>query len=241
GEFGDLPHLAIPRSQGGLASELLVTAEIRFAQDFQGWIALEFLAWWVRDLSRSGEWVQMRPLALPPVAYGTQLGRTLKFVLEFFFSHPGQSKEQVLQKLADFAASLKGSLQQYAAALDRPTQADPADVESLRQCAEHEDASAQFRLARCYAEGLGVKKNKAQALRWYARAVGHGHPEALVYLGLCYAKGEGVAADLTKALGFFRQAAEAGFPLAMGLLGECYAEGRGSGNNPAEAVTRYRQ
>ena len=30
------------------------------------WLTLEFLAWWVRDQSRGGELIQMRPVALPP-------------------------------------------------------------------------------------------------------------------------------------------------------------------------------
>src|SRR5690349_6529837 len=74
-EFGDLPHLTLRRTKGGLPNETLVTAKVRFTQDRRGWVAVEFLAWWVRDLSRSGTWVQMRPVALPPRAYGTQLGR----------------------------------------------------------------------------------------------------------------------------------------------------------------------
>jgi hypothetical protein len=60
GEFGDLPHAAIRRTPGGLQGEFLITAELLFTQDYTGWIALEFLAWWVRDLSRSGHIVQMR-------------------------------------------------------------------------------------------------------------------------------------------------------------------------------------
>jgi len=53
GEFGDLPQVAIRRTGGGLKGEVLVTARIQFRHHQEGWIALEFLAWWVRDLSRS--------------------------------------------------------------------------------------------------------------------------------------------------------------------------------------------
>src|SRR5580698_6550159 len=106
GEFADLPHAAIRRTPGGLPGEFLVTAEILFTQDYTGWIALEFLAWWVRDLSRSGHVVQMRPLALPPVAYGTQLGRTLKFAIEFFLVSSDGDKAPLLAALTKAAESL---------------------------------------------------------------------------------------------------------------------------------------
>ena len=110
GEFGDLPHATIRRTGGGLPGESLVTAEIRFTQDHTGWVALEFLAWWVRDLSRSGEIVQMRPLALPPVAYGTQLGRTLRCVIELFAVAPDGDPEPILAKVAELADSLEAKL-----------------------------------------------------------------------------------------------------------------------------------
>jgi hypothetical protein len=140
GEFADLPHLAVRRAKGGLENELLVTAEIHFYQSFEGWIGLEFLAWWVRDLSRSGENVQMRPLALPPVAYGTQLGRTLKFVVEFFFVNLSDDNSPVLNRIGELAGSLRDSVAHYAEVLAHPTQADHRELESLKRSAENEDA-----------------------------------------------------------------------------------------------------
>jgi hypothetical protein len=240
GEFGDFPHLVIRRSKSSVKNEVLVAVEVWMTQDYQGWIALEFLAWWVRDQSRGGEQVQMCPLALPPVAYGTQLGRTLKFVIEFFCLDRGENSGPVLKKLTEFTESLEYSLENYAEALARPTQADTADLVALRRCANNEDASAQFHLAQCYAQGEGVKKHKTHAFRWYERAASHGHPEALMYLGLCNAKGEGTLADPAKALDCYRKAAEAGLPLAMGLVGQCYEEGRAVPKDEVEAVRWYR-
>jgi hypothetical protein len=98
GEFGDLPHATVRRTNGALKDEFLVNAEVRFTQDHTGWVALEFLAW-VRDLSRAGEIIQMRPLALPPVAYGTQLGRTLKCVVELFVVSANADRGPILAKL----------------------------------------------------------------------------------------------------------------------------------------------
>ena len=210
GEFGDLPLLAIRRTQGGLANELLVTAEVRLAQSFKGWIALEFLAWWVRDLSRSGHWVQMRPLALPPIAYGTQLGRTLKFVIEFFFINPLPDNAAVLERIADYANSLGSNIDDFAGVLERPTRAEHDGVESLQTSAENDDAAAQFQLAHLYAAGDEIEQDLSAARHWYERAASHGHPQAVLRLGECYEFGNGVEKNLPEALRWYRLALKAG-------------------------------
>ncbi|MCE9562319.1 MAG: sel1 repeat family protein [Planctomycetes bacterium] len=241
GEFGDLPHLAIRRTKGGQAHELLVTAEIRFFQNFEGWIAVEFLAWWVRDLSRGGEHVQMRPLALPPVAYGTQLGRTLKFVIEFFFINPTEDNAPVLKVIGEHAKSLAESTEQYAKPLAHPTQAEHEDIDSLQRAAENGDASAQLALAQFLENGEGVDEDKDEAFKWYKRAAEHGHPEAKMRLGICYEYGTGVKVNHKKAFPLYQEAAEAGIPLAMGLLAGCYSEGRGVTKDQAQGVEWYRR
>src|SRR3954453_11407657 len=68
GEFGDLPHALLRRTDGGLKNEAWAHTEFELARDEAGWLTLEFLAWWVRDLSRAGEQIQLRPMALPPKA-----------------------------------------------------------------------------------------------------------------------------------------------------------------------------
>lgn len=241
GAFGDLPHLALRRTKGGLPNEMLVAAEVRFAQDFSGWITLEFLAWWVRDLSRSGRWVQMRPLALPPVAYGTQLGRTLKFVIEFFFTDPGEGNASLLDDVEEFADSLQSNVVDYASALANPTQAECPDLESLRRCADIGDASAQVSLGKRYAEGDGVKVDAAEAFRLYKKAARLGHPEAMTLVGLSYASGRGTAADPVKAAASYRKGAEGGWPLAMGLLAQCYEKGIGVPENMKKAAEWYQR
>src|SRR4029079_18025840 len=66
-EFGDLPHALLRRTEGGLEDEAWANTEFTVSRDEAGWLTLEFLAWWVRDSSRGGEQIQMRPMALPPV------------------------------------------------------------------------------------------------------------------------------------------------------------------------------
>ena len=54
--------------------------------------------------------------------------------------------------------------------------------QELRQAAEQGDAGAQYQLARCYREGLGVemdmKQNLREAAKWYRKAAGQGHAQA---------------------------------------------------------------
>jgi hypothetical protein len=227
GEFGDLPHAAIRRTNGGLKDEFLVTAELRFTQDYTGWIALEFLAWWVRDLSRSGKVVQMRPLALPPVAYGTQLGRTLKCVIELFFVTPAGDRGPILAELTRLGKSLEDNLRDYARAIANPTQAECNDLESLKRVAENDDASAQFTLALRYSNGEGVDGDVQQACAWLKRAAGWGHPEAMLHLGIRHERGDGVDQDPAEAFKWYMKSAEAGVPLSMGCVAGAYQAGKG--------------
>jgi hypothetical protein len=241
GEFADLPHAAIRRTPGGLPGEFLVTAEILFTQDYTGWIALEFLAWWVRDLSRSGHVVQMRPLALPPVAYGTQLGRTLKFAIEFFLVSSDGDKAPLLAALTKAAESLDTSLQTYAKTISKPTLAEPKDIDSFLRAAENDDCTAQYRLALAYFKGKGAPRDGKAALTWFERAAKWGHPQAMFYTALLYDQGDGIAQNHAKAFEWYSKAAEKGVPLAMGCLAQAYETGTGTTLDLAKAVEWYRR
>jgi hypothetical protein len=115
-EFGDLPHALLRRTEGGLKDEAWANTEFCLSADEAGWLTLEFLAWWVRDLSRGGEQVQMRPMALPPVGSEVQLGRTLKFIIDHFVICP-DGPAAALAVMQDRADSLNGSINIYAEAL----------------------------------------------------------------------------------------------------------------------------
>jgi hypothetical protein len=241
GEFGDLPHAAIRRTEGGLKDEFLVSAQLRFTQDHAGWVALEFLAWWVRDLSRSGELVQMRALALPPVAFGTQLGRTLKCVIELFAVAPDGDRDTILAKLDRLAESLEGNLDDYAKAIAHPTQAEFRDLESLKRAAENDDANAQFELGMCFANGDGVEQKPRTAVKWFERSAKWGHPEAMLQLGFRYEDGDGIDQDYERAFNWFMKSAEAGLPLGMCCVGAAYEKGNGVEKDLAKAAEWYRR
>ena len=112
GEFGDLPHALLRRTDGGLPDEAWSNTEIQFSRDVHGWLALEFLAWWVRDCSRGGIQIQMRVQALPPKGFQNQLGRTLKFIIDSFEICP-DDPGPMLVRMADAAESLNDSIEIY--------------------------------------------------------------------------------------------------------------------------------
>src|SRR5262249_15682533 len=119
GEFGDLPHALLRRTDGGLKREAWAHTEFELSRDEAGWLTLEFLAWWVRDLSRSGEQIQLRPMALPPKAHEVQLGRTLKFIIDHLIVFPADSEDNApaLQVIQERADSLNGNIDDYAEVL----------------------------------------------------------------------------------------------------------------------------
>jgi TPR repeat protein len=99
-------------------------------------------------------------------------------------------------------------------------------------------ADAEYRVARCYLEGLGVPPSQVEGTRWLQRAANHGVVEAQALLGAIFATGlvsvdvdrpEGTASadrlfasdvsgepDLSSALKWARRAAEAGSAKGQG-------------------------
>jgi S1-C subfamily serine protease len=116
-----------------------------------------------------------------------------------------------------------------------------------------------------------VKKDKAEAVKWFRRAAEQGNAPAQYNLGLCYSDGYVVpnppdpvdaimsfpdkiinlglstlgvvSADkkAAEAVKWFRKAAEQGNADAQNKLGCCYAEGRGLKKEPVEAAKWYRR
>jgi len=110
GEFGDLPQAIIMRTDGGRENEVMIQTEVVFDRSPAAWLSLVFLAWWVRDWGRSGHQIQMRPMALPPKAHEIQLGRMLKFFIEYFVIEDGDSYDNTLAVAGEMGSqSLRAS------------------------------------------------------------------------------------------------------------------------------------
>ncbi len=95
---------------------------------------------------------------------------------------------------------------------------DP-EIRSRLALAEQGDVKAQFAMARAYAQGLGVRKDSAQALRWYRLSAAQGDVFMLFHLGSQLWEGVEVPKDESEARWYWTLAAEQGFPPAQAALG----------------------
>ena len=69
------------------------------------------------------------------------------------------------------------------------------NLDAVRQAAEQGDAAAQYNLGLMYANGEGVPKDDAEAVKWYRLAAEQGDANAQYGLGFMYATGRGVLKD----------------------------------------------
>lgn len=147
-EFADLPHAwlrLMPRQK----PQVLLKAEFRLVPDRDGWLALEFLAWWVQETSGGGMNVQLRPLARPPVSYDTQLGSTLRFAIEVLLAGPACDPSSVLQVIEELTNSLWQAIEDYRDAFtspcdfESPDEEDEIDLRTLHLAAQAGDATSQ--------------------------------------------------------------------------------------------------
>ncbi|EOE6383443.1 hypothetical protein ACPF4K_003402, partial [Vibrio cholerae] len=119
-EYADLPISMYRRSGGNLNNEILINVVFEIQKDALGLQALEFLSWWVRDLSRSGDNVQIRTIGLPPIVGDTvQLGNTLSFWFEAYIVTERDDIGLVLIEISDLAQSLNSSYNLYKSAFDK--------------------------------------------------------------------------------------------------------------------------
>jgi TPR repeat protein len=115
-----------------------------------------------------------------------------------------------------------------------------AALREWRPLAIQGDVEAQYRLARMYYHGEGVKDD-AEAARWYAQAAEQGHAKAQNNLGLLYEEGRGVERDPAQAVPWYRRAAEQGLATAQSNLARTYDLGLGVDRDHAEAAKWYRR
>ena len=98
-------------------------------------------------------------------------------------------------------------------------------------------ARAQNNVGACFAEGLGVERDQALALRWLTLAAEAGDPVGRRNLAALYFKGEGVEQDHARAAELYRAAAEAGDAPAQDMLSWMLLEGD---SIPLDAVEAHR-
>ena len=111
----------------------------------------------------------------------------------------------------------------------------------LKTVAESGDAQAQFQFGVCYRGGYGVKKDEAEAVKWWREAAEQGFVKAQYNLGSCYANGIGVSQNRPEAAKWWRKAAEQGDAKSQCGLGISYYYGYVETKDYAEAVKWYRK
>lgn len=104
-----------------------------------------------------------------------------------------------------------------------------------------EAAEAIHNLGARFANGDGVKKNHATAIKWMLISARMGDVLSQEWLGKSYEFGTGVKIDYKEAIKWYRLAAAQGSTLAQNNLGFLYWSGRGVTKNYRKAVKWYRQ
>jgi TPR repeat protein len=107
-----------------------------------------------------------------------------------------------------------------------PKSMNRASFGGIKAKAEKGDVEAQFTLAVCYYDGLGVTANEAEAVKWCLKAAEQNHAEAQYRLALYY-NGWTEARDATQAAKWCRKAAEQNLAEAQYRLGIFYFKGEG--------------
>ena len=124
-----------------------------------------------------------------------------------------------------------------------PPQVDVTDmlIATLRDLAEAGDPDAQTELGERYQGGYGgVRRDYAEAVRWYRRSADQGHALGQAFLGFMYSNGRGVRQDAAEAARWYRRSADQGHSLGQNNLGVLYRDGRGVSQNDTEAVRWFR-
>jgi len=86
-----------------------------------------------------------------------------------------------------------------------------------------------------------VKKNFAEAVKWWSKVAEQEDIIAQVNLGQMYEIGKGVEQDFKKAVKWYRKAAEQGNPNAQNLLGARYYLGQGVEKDSKQAEKWFRK
>ena len=107
--------------------------------------------------------------------------------------------------------------------------------------AEQGNLEAQFNLGLMYSNGDGVRKDEAEAFKWYMRAAEKGDIKSQHNLGYMYNNGKGVEEDKKEAFKWYMKAAEQGNNQAQYNLGCMYYNGNGVEVNYSKAFEWYKK
>lgn len=113
---------------------------------------------------------------------------------------------------------------------------DKSSVRQFEMRSFSHDVRAQFRLAKMYEVGAGVKENVREAIRIYTLLADQGNADVQYYLSWLYYRGDVVEENIELAVRYCILAAENGMPLAQYGLAALYSKGEGVQKNIEEAI-----
>ena len=90
--------------------------------------------------------------------------------------------------------------------------------------AEQGDCKSGLELAKNYFAGRGVKKDYAEAVKWFMFAAEDGSGEAEYFLANCYYQGLGVERNLKTALDYFLKARNHYYKDCSSMISDCMDE-----------------
>jgi uncharacterized protein len=107
--------------------------------------------------------------------------------------------------------------------------------------ADPSDGPAMTLIGELYSHGMGVRRDTAEAARWYKLAAERSDRQAIFALGMAKLKGEGVPHDRAGAAALFEQAAAQHHPGALYNLGVLAIENDGVTSDFPRAARLFRQ
>lgn len=102
-----------------------------------------------------------------------------------------------------------------------------SEMKELFRRAEAGEAEAQHDLGIYYGQGVGVKKDYAEAFKWVMAAAKQGLASAQCTVGQCYLYGKGVEQNIEEAIKWMEKAANSGDMESCANLGSLYLTGGG--------------
>lgn len=118
----------------------------------------------------------------------------------------------------------------------RPRDDLPKKVGFVRTLVEEGSASAMVLYGDMYVGGSGVKRDYAEALRWYRRAAELGDATATNSVGVAFAEGQGMPKNPREGLVWFHKAALMGDLSALRNIAYCLDNGLSVDRDPSKAA-----